>query len=218
MRDIDFNYFKDFLVKEPNDTLREFEEAQRASGFPIIGRGVQDLLRLIMTTAKPEYILELGTGVGFSSILMADYGKSIRNITTVELKEANLKRAVKNIENYGYSDKISCIHGDAVKVLKSKENLREIYDFIFIDCAKAQYVKLWQEVRNMIKPGGIVLTDNVLQNGSVIKSRFLLNRRDRTIHKRMREYLYNQLNDEDFTGAIFEIDDGVTILTKNEKA
>lgn len=211
----DLSDFKDFLVKEPNESLRLLEEKERNSGFPVIKRGVQDLLRTLMVSVDPEYILELGCGVGFSSILMSYYGKNIKQIHTVELKEDNLKRAKENIKEFGYEDKITTILGDANLVIKS-DAIRDSYDFIFIDCAKAQYVNLWKDVRGLIKPGGIIVTDDILQNDSITRSRFLLNRRDRTIHKRMREYLHMQLNDEDFTGGLFEIDDGVTILTRNK--
>lgn len=215
MREDSLTKFKDFLVREPDETLRELEERERNSDFPIIKRGVMDLLRMLMVTVAPKNILELGCGVGFSSILMAHYNKSLEQITTIELKEKNIIRAKKNISDFGYTDKIKIIKGDACKILAEKKALKKQYDFIFVDCAKAQYANLWEDVKGLVRPGGIIVTDDILQNNSLLGSRFLLNRRDRTTHKRMREYLKKQLNDPDFTGAMFEIDDGVTILTRN---
>lgn len=215
MIDKDFNLFREYLNKKPNDSLLELEKRERDSGFPIMEKGVQELIRLLMVSQNPEYVLELGTGVGFSSIFMCEYGRGLKEITTIELKEKNIVRAKKNIEEFGYKDKIKIIEGDATKVLISKEGLRNQYDLVFVDFAKAQYGGLWEKIRDFVKPGGVVISDDVLQKGSVIKSRFLLNRRDRTIHKRMREYLKAQMNDEEFTGGVFEIDDGITILTRN---
>lgn len=211
----DFDIFKSFMTKEPNVSMMEFEKRERDSGFPIMGSGVQDLLRVLMTTVKPEYILELGTGVGFSSVFMAEYDRSLIKLTTVELKKDNMERALANIRRYGYEDRIECLLGDAVDIVNSGR-LAGPYDLIFVDCAKAQYPRLWESIRELVKPGGIILTDDIMQDNSIIGSRFLLERRDRTIHKRMREYLYAQLNDPDFTGAVFEIDDGVTIMVKND--
>lgn len=215
MIDKDFNLFREYLNKKPNDSLLDLEKRERDSGFPIMEKGVQELIRILMVSHNPRYILELGTGVGFSSIFMCEYGRALERIDTIELKEPNITRAQRNIEDFGYTDKINIVKGDATKVLLSKESLRDEYDLVFVDFAKAQYGGLWEVLRNYIKPGGIVISDDVLQKGSVIKSRFLLNRRDRTIHKRMREYLSEQMNDEEFTGGVFEIDDGITILTRN---
>lgn len=194
----------------------ELAEKERNSGFPIIGRGVCDLLMVLMGTVRPRRILELGTGVGYSSIIMATYDKSLEKITTVELKEDNRQRALKNIRDFGFEDKIDCILGDATKIFKENPGLSKEYDFIFVDCAKAQYAGLWEYIRLMIKPGGIILTDDILQDDSIVRSRFLLNRRERTTHKRMRQYLYDQMNDPEFTGAVFEIDDGVSLVVRND--
>lgn len=210
--------FKDFLVRKPDSVIRDFEASELELNLPIIGRGVQDLLRMLMINANPRYILEIGTCSAFSTVLMARYAKNLKEIVTIEYNENNYKRAVSNIEKYGYSDRILPVFGDATKVLKEDSSLNREYDFIFIDCAKAQYKNVWDIVRNMVRPGGIVVTDDILQDKSILSSRFLLNRRDRTVHKRMREFLYAQLNDEDFSSAVFEIDDGVSISTKNEKA
>lgn len=215
MSNKELSKFKDFLVRETNDSLRELEKIERDSDFPIIKRGVQDLLRMLMISVAPKRILELGCGVGFSSILMAMYNKNLEIITTLELKEPNIKRAKKNIKDFGFEDKIKIVHADACVALNEKNELLPEYDLIFIDCAKGQYVNLWEDVRGFVRPGGIIITDDILQNDTLLGSRFLLNRRDRTIHKRMREFLHKQLNDPDFTGAIFEIDDGVSILTRN---
>lgn len=209
--------FIEYLKKETNDSIKELEKRERDSGFPIIKKGVQNLLMVLMELVKPEYILELGTGTGFSSILMLESTTSIKKITTVELKEKNQKRALKNFADFRCEERVDSVLGDACEVLSNGSALLDSYDFIFIDCAKGQYANLWADVSKRIRPGGIILTDDVLQNKSVAKSRFLINRRDRTIHKRMREFLYEQMNDENFTGSVFEIDDGVSLFVRNDE-
>lgn len=209
----DFFLFRDYLNKKADESIEDLYKREVDSGFPVVGRGVMDLLRVMVSVHRPQRILELGTGTGFSSILMCYYGETIKKITTVELKEKNIKRAKENIKDFGLADRIEIVHGDALKVLLEGEGLSDTYDMIFVDCAKGQYDKLWKHIRKRVRPGGVIITDDVLLCG-VLGSRFLLNRRDRTIHKRMREYLFCQMNDDDFVGALFEMDDGVTILTR----
>lgn len=208
--------FIEYLKKDVDLDIKDLEKRERDSGFPIIKYGVQNLLMVLMELLKPKRILELGTGVGFSSILMAKSVPGLECITTIELKEKNYKRALKNIEDFGFAKKIDCILGDACEVLEDKTRIYGEYDFIFIDFAKGQYLNVWDKVKGLVKPGGIILTDDVLQNKTVAGSRFLLGRRDRTIHDRMREFLYLQMNDKDFTGNVFEIDDGVSLLVRNK--
>lgn len=216
MIDKNFNLFRDYLRININEDIAALEKRERQSGFPIMEKGVQELIGILLESMNPEYVLELGTGVGFSSIFMCEYGKKIKRIDTIELKEKNIVRALKNISDFGFSEKINIITGDALDILSEKTGLKDTYDFVFVDFAKAQYGELWPILREYVRPGGVVISDDILQKGSVIRSRFLLNRRDRTIHKRMRKYLKDQLNDNEFTGGLFEIDDGITILTRNK--
>ena len=107
------------------------------------------------------------------------------------------------------------MEGDATEILKE---LATPYDFIFMDAAKAQYIHFLPEVKRLLKPGGVLISDNVLQDGDLIQSRFAVTRRDRTIHKRMREYLYAITHDEELETSILPLGDGVTISVKKERS
>ena len=178
---------------------------------PVIRREMQSFLKTFLLIARPKNILEVGTAVGFSAILMAQYAPHPCFITTIENYEKRILEARKNIPASGHGDKIKLIEGDALEVLKT---LDRPYDFIFMDAAKGQYINFLPDIKALMKPGSILISDNVLQDGDIIESRFVVERRDRTIHKRMREYLYALKHDEEFSTSIIPLGDGITISVK----
>lgn len=91
--------------------------------------------------------------------------------------------------------------------------LTETYDFIFMDAAKGQYIHFMPDILRLLGSEGTLVSDNVLQDGDIIESRFAVTRRNRTIHKRMREYLYELTHDEHLVTAVLPIGDGVTVST-----
>ncbi len=191
------------------DFLNEMEVFALETNVPIIKRPTQNLIRLILAMKKPKKILEVGTAIGFSAILMAEYSDA--SITTIEKYEKRIPIAKEYFEKSGYGERIDFICGDASDVLKELVEKNEKYDMVFMDAAKGQYMNFFPYVMELMEKDGILVSDNVLQDGDVVQSRFAVTRRDRTIHMRMREYLYTLTHDDRLVTSILPLGDGVTI-------
>ena len=162
---------------------------------------------------KPKRILEVGTAVGFSAILMAEYNPVQGEIVTIENYEKRIPIARENFVRAGKENQITLIEGDATEVLKT---LDEPFDMIFMDAAKGQYINFMPDILRLLKKDGVLVSDNVLQDGDIIESHFVVTRRNRTIHKRMREYLYELTHCEELVTAVLPIGDGITVSSKVE--
>ena len=193
--------------------LEELERQARQDRVPIIRRETQSLLKVLLAMKRPERILEVGTAVGFSAILMAEACSATCRITTIENYEKRIPLARRNFREAGYQDRITLLEGDAADVLKT---LEAPFDFIFMDAAKGQYLAFLPEVLRLMKPGSILVSDNVLQNGDLLESHYLVERRNRTIYKRMREYLYQLKHRENLVTTIVPLGDGVAISVMQE--
>lgn len=191
--------------------LNELEKEALADGVPIIRKPLQSFFRFLLALEKPKRILEVGTAVGFSALLMSEYAPADCRITTIEKYEKRIPIAKENFKKAGKEQSITLLEGDAADILKG---LDEQYDFIFMDAAKGQYMAFLPEVLRVLRPGGILLSDNVLQDGDVIESRFALDHRKRTTHARMREYLYELKHREDLETVILPVGDGITVTLK----
>lgn len=199
------------LDKGNTPVLDEIEKEAIGTYVPIIRQETQSLLKVLISMKSPERILEVGTAVGFSAILMAEYSGNNTDITTIEKFEKRIPIARSNFKRAGMENRITLLEGDALEVLKT---LDTEYDFIFMDAAKGQYINFLPEVKRLLKAGGVLVSDNVLQDGDIIQSRYAVTRRNRTIHSRMREYLYELTHDADLQTTILPIGDGVTISIK----
>ena len=204
------------LDQELDEGLRHLEQKAREEAVPIIRKETQSFLRWLLVTRQPTKILEVGTAIGFSALFMARYNPAVCRITTIENYEKRIPKARANFAAAGMSDRITLLEGDAAELLPGLET--EGYDFIFMDAAKGQYPLLWPQVKRILTDGGIVVTDNVLQEGDILESRFAVTRRNRTIHKRMREYLYTITHDEDMACTILPVGDGLAVCTKQTGA
>ncbi|XME02785.1 O-methyltransferase [Lachnospiraceae bacterium C1.1] len=191
--------------------LNDLEKKAKKARVPIIKKETQRLLKFLISAHAPQKILEIGAAVGFSSILMAEYSSEKTKITTIENYDKRIPLAKENIENSGYSSKIRLLEGNAEDILPTLEGG---YDMIFIDAAKAQYPYYLKESVRLLDKGGLLVADNCLQEGDIFESKFAVERRDRTIHKRMREFLYDVSHDERFSTVILPIGDGVTTAIK----
>lgn len=207
--------FIDSLDRGNPSWLDELEKEALAERIPIIRKPLQSFLRFLLEYAKPAQILEVGTAVGFSALLMSEYAPKNCHITTIEKYEKRIPAAKANFRKAGREDRITLLEGDAAEILKE---LREPYDLIFMDAAKGQYLSFLPDVLRLLKPGGLLLSDNVLQDGDVIESRFALERRKRTTHARMREYLYELKHLPGLETVILPVGDGVTLTTKCQEA
>ena len=195
------------------ELLNTIEKEVLADFVPIIRREMQSFLKMLLALTKPATILEVGTAVGFSSLLFATYNPVACHITTIENYEKRIPIAKNNFERAGMQDRITLLEGDAAEVMKT---LKEPFDFIFMDAAKGQYIHFLPEVMRLLKPGGTLVTDNVLQDGDILESRFAVTRRNRTIHKRIREYLYELTHNEQLTTAVLPVGDGVAVSVKEK--
>ena len=195
--------------------LDQIEKEALDTFVPIIRKEMQSFLKMFLSVSKPMRILEVGTAVGFSAILMAEYGPADCRITTIENYEKRIPIAKENFKRAGKESQITLLEGDAADVLKE---LDEPYDLIFMDAAKGQYIHFMPDVLRLLKPGGVLISDNVLQDGDIIESHFAVTRRNRTIHKRMRDYLYELTHNEELVTAVLPIGDGITVSNKKENS
>lgn len=206
--------FINSLETENSEILEAIEREALDTYVPIIRKEMQSFLKVLLTIQKPMSILEVGTAVGFSALLMSEYAPEGCGITTIEKYEKRIPIARENFQRAGKEKQITLIEGDAQEVL---EGLKGSYDFIFMDAAKGQYIHYMPEVLRLLKAGGTLVSDNVLQDGEIIESRFAVERRNRTIHGRMRKYLYELKHHEDLVTSILPLGDGVAVSTKKEK-
>jgi len=193
--------------------LVQIEKEAHEDFVPIIRQETQSLLRVLLGMMRPKNILEVGTAIGFSALLMSEYAPADCKITTIEKYEKRIHIARENFKRAGREDQILLLEGDAADILKELEGS---YDFIFMDAAKGQYIHFLPDVFRLLAPGGVLLSDNVLQDGDIIESRFAVERRNRTIHSRMREYLYTLTHSEELTTTVLPLGDGITISVKKE--
>ena len=203
--------FINSMDTENSEILETIEQEALAADVPIIRREMQSFLEVLLLMKKPMRVLEVGTAVGFSALLMSDYLPEGGHITTIENYEKRIPIARENFRRAGKEDKITLIEGDATEVLAEMEGT---FDFIFMDAAKGQYIHYLPNVLRLLSDGGCLVSDNVMQDGDIIESRFAVERRNRTIHARMREYLYELKHREDLVTSIISLGDGVAVSIK----
>ncbi len=198
--------------------LNEIEKEAKKTNVPIIRTEMQSFMKLLLAMHKPMSILEVGCAIGFSALLMSEYAPAGCKITTIEKYEKRIPIARENFKRAGKEDSITLLEGDAMDWLKKLEGP---YDFIFMDAAKGQYIHFLPDILRLLRPEGILLSDNVLQDGDIIQSRYAVTRRNRTIHTRMRDYLYELKHHPQLETAILPVGDGITLSVKkgvyNEK-
>lgn len=199
------------LESSESEIIETIEQEALETFVPIIRKETQSFLKVLLMMNKPLRILEVGTAVGFSAILMSKYMPEDGHITTIENYEKRIPIAQENFRRAGCEDKITLIQGDALEVMKELEGP---YDFIFMDAAKGQYIHYMPEALRLLTKGGVLMSDNVLQDGDIIESRFAVERRNRTIHSRMREYLYELKHHEQLQTSILPLGDGVALSIK----
>lgn len=193
--------------------LEELESRALEGRVPIIRKEMQSFLKVLLQMKQPQSILEVGTAVGFSTLLMCEYGPGKPHITTIENYEKRIRLAKENFRMAGREDQITLLEGEAGEILKE---LSGPYDLIFMDAAKGQYIHWFPDILRLMEPGAVLVSDNVLQEGDLIESHYLVERRNRTIYKRMREYLYELTHNPKLVTTILPLGDGVTVSIKQE--
>lgn len=203
--------FINSMETENSPVLEEIEREALETFVPIVRKEMQSFLKMLLAVKKPMRILEVGTAVGFSAILMAENTPENCSITTIEKFEKRIPIAKANFARANREEEITLIEGDALEVL---QGLTGTYDFIFMDAAKAQYIAYMPEVLRLLESGGMLVSDNVLQDGDIMEARYAVERRNRTIHGRMREYLYELKHNDNLVTSIIPLGDGVAISVK----
>lgn len=208
--------FIDSLDKGNTPFLDEIEKYALETQVPIVRKSMQSLLKFLLAYAKPSNILEVGTAIGFSALLMSEYAPEGCHITTIEKYEKRIPIAKENFKRAGKEECITLLEGDAIEILHemAEKEQPEQYDLIFMDAAKGQYINFLPDICKLLSPGGLLVSDNVLQDGDIIESRFAVTRRNRTIHARMRDYLYELKHHPQLETVILPVGDGVTLSTK----
>ena len=196
------------LQSDDDPSLMEIEKDAREHFVPIVRKETKELLKVLVLMKQPQHILEVGTAVGYSALYMHQYQPEGGKITTIERNDKRIAQAKENFSRLDPDGDILLLEGDAMEILSK---LQGSYDMIFCDASKGQYIHFLDELMRLLKVGGILVSDNVLQDGDVAKSRFAIERRDRTIHKRMREYLYQITHMEQLETTVLPVGDGVTI-------
>ena len=199
------------LDKGNSPVCNAIEKEALADGVPIIRKEMGNLLKVLLLLKQPQKILEVGTAVGYSSILMSENMPQNCRITTIENYEKRIPVAKNNFKRAGKEEVITLLEGDAMDILKELDGT---YDFIFMDAAKGQYINFLPELLRLMPAGGLLISDDVLQEGDIVESRYGVTRRNRTIHTRMREYIYTLTHAEQLETSIVPIGDGITLSVK----
>ena len=203
--------FLNSFETENNPCLVTIEEEALGRSIPIIKKETQSLLKVMLSIQKPMRILEIGTAVGFSVLLMSEWVDTTCQIVTIEKDDRQIPVAQSNIRKVGKEEQITLLHGDAKEELPKLVNP---FDFIFMDAAKGQYLSFFPEILRLLSPRGVLVSDNVLQEGNIVESRYAITKRDRTIHDRMREYLYLLKHHEELVTTILTVGDGVAVSSR----
>ena len=201
--------YLDIISPVNSKVIEEIRAEAKRNYIPIIKRDTENFLKFILKMQNPGSILEIGCAVGYSAAVMLE--NSDADIVTVEKMPERVEEAKRNIKYADFESRASILEGDAGEILKSLADKGEKFDFIFMDAAKAQYITWLPVVKKLLKESGMIFSDNCLQEGDLAESSFAIRKRDKTIHKRMREYIYLLLHDETLESWIFSIGDGVLL-------
>lgn len=214
---VEHERFESFLESIPDrlpEHIIRLEIDNIRENIPIIRKGSQRIIRFMLEMKKPVDILEVGTATGFSAIFMLEFLSKNAKITTIEKMEERAAKAEENFKKFDKNKQITFIKGGATDILTQLVSKGHTYDFIFMDAAKGQYINFFADVKKLLKCGGMLITDNMLQEGRLLDSRYTVVRRDRTIHSRMREYVNVLLTDKEFETMLLESGDGMAVSIK----
>ena len=222
------NHIADYISSLQPDLpeyLENLYQRARADLVPVIRREAQAFIRFVCLDRQPLKVLEIGTAIGFSSCLTAEFLPANATILTVEKDESRYEQALLNTKEYAadYEKRncracpvIQCVLDDAEAFLRSLSEAGEQFDMIFLDAAKAQYPVYLELIETLMKPDSVLLADNVLQEGSVAESKFTVTRRDRTIHLRMREFIDMLFKSGRFDALMLPLGDGIAVAKKKQ--
>ncbi len=208
------NYINDMQSYAKGD-LGQLQKYAYEVDIPIIDKETASFLSTLLALKEPEQILEIGCAIGFSSMLMAGYLKDDGKVTTIDRYPKMIEKAKKNFSEMGYNDKITLLEGDALEVLEDLVKQNKTYDVIFLDAGKGQYINMLPNILKLLNKKGLLIADDLFQNGNIVKDINEIEKRQRTIHRRMNEFLKTVTNNDELTSSIIPIADGVLIAVKN---
>lgn len=213
MNQINKDYIEEYLyenLKEKSDFLTSLEKEALENHIPIISPEVGQFLRFLIKLNNPKRVLEVGTAIGFSGLVMLDASKDIEKLVTIEKREDLAEIALKNMEEANEKKRVELKVGDALEVLKSMD---DTFDFVFIDAAKGHYSEYFEEIKKMITPKGVIVCDNVLYKGMVANDDLVL-RRKKTIVKRLRNFIKEVTNLDDYESTLIPMGDGLLVIAR----
>lgn len=216
MNGITYDYMEEYLrslLSENNKVLNELERYAKENNVPIVQKETARFLELMVSIQKPKKILELGTAIGYSAILMSEAMNNNVSITSIERDESMIEEANVNFSKYGYRN-IHILEGDALEIL---ESLDDKYDLIFMDAGKGHYNHFLPNCLRLLSQEGIIIADNVLFRG-MVATNDLLKRRKITIVKRMRKYLEEVNKDTDLITSVIPMGDGIAVTKRRSKS
>jgi predicted O-methyltransferase YrrM len=213
MSEITYDYMEEYirsLIPDRNGILKEIEDFARENRVPVVQKETGVFLEFMTSMKKPKRILELGTAIGFSSILMYQSSGTEPEIVTIERDKKMIELANANLEKFNLSHKIKIEEGDCLEVL---EKLNEPFDLIFMDAGKGHYNHFLPHCLRLLNKDGIIIADNVLFRG-MVASQELVQRRKITIVKRMRTYLELVTQDKDLITSVIPMGDGIAVTKR----
>jgi len=213
-----FESYIDSLSLELPEPLRSLEQEALEAAVPIIRKGTQGLLAFLLALKRPVNILEVGTAVGFSALFMKEHMPEGSHITTIEKVEMRLVEARKNLAAYDPEGRITLLEGEAQEILECLAAEKPGgFDFIFMDAAKGQYMNFLPPILELLSQDGMLVSDNILQEGDILESRYAIVRRDRTIHSRMREYIHTLTHTPGLRTVVLQVGDGMTLTIREDE-
>jgi Predicted O-methyltransferase len=204
----------EYLRKEQKQIPGELGQVQKEANeneVPIIPHETVVFMQFLLGQLKPTQILEIGTALGFSSSLMAQYVGEEGHVTTIDRFDVMIRKAKKTYERLGLEDKVTLLEGQAADVLPT---LTGPYDFIFMDSAKSKYIEFLPECLRLLKKGGVLMVDDVFQGGTVLDPIEEIPRNRRTIHRKLKRFLDVINNHPDLTTSLVPLGDGIALITK----
>lgn len=201
------------LETKNNSLLYDLREYARENDVPIVKPETESFLKTMVRLKNPKRVLEIGTAIAYSTIVMA--GECEASIVTMESYDKRIPIAAENIKKAGLENRITLLEGDAGRLLKLQ---KDSFDLIFLDAAKAQYIVWLPDIMGLMHDGSVLIADNVLQDKTVMESRFTIGRRERTTHERMREFLWQIKHDKRLQSSILPVGDGVSVSIMLKKA
>ena len=198
--------------KQVTGSLKELENFARKENIPIIPHETVAYFRFLMETIQPKNILEIGTAIGFSALLMSEHSPKSK-ITTIDRNPEMIGFAKENFAKFDSRKQITLLEGDAVDVLST---LTETYDFVFMDSAKSKYIVFLPEILKHLEVGGVVVLDDIFQGGDIARDIMEVRRGQRTIYRGLQRLFDATLDNPDLTASLVPLGDGILMLRKNQ--